>query len=411
MELTNETSSTVPSTTSLETSITEVIVDRLPHSVHLFGFGLYVTLLVLAFVVNTAILFVFCRVKELRNVTNNLLCNMVAADLLFALQTPMEGMAIKDDNWTAGNSLCKIHRFLLHTFYGVVIISLTIVSIERYYAICQPMRFKSLEIKSWILILASWIAAGILALPQIFVSSTTMSYDRQICIEERPENYLIVFLCYHVPMFIFLYVIPLVILTVTYAKVSRKLYNVVQRFRSRSRFDICGAMRMRRNIIRMLLVVVIVFVVCLTPLTVLELLHVTPVMRQYDPFGILVVSVEMLAFSHALLNPLVCSFMSKEFRKAARQAFRCSRSLKGSYCLFNRKEKDTKCKLEQVRQNEAIGTGNEKKLSLNNQSLNESGDVLKKDGILNKGFVLKLHTLERAESSVTEMTEIPKDDE
>jgi len=42
-----------------------------------------VTLLVLAFVVDTAILFVFYRVKELRNVTNNLLCNMVTADLLF----------------------------------------------------------------------------------------------------------------------------------------------------------------------------------------------------------------------------------------------------------------------------------------------------------------------------------------
>ena len=413
MELKNETSSTVPFTASIDNSMTEIIVDKLPHSVHIFAFGSYVTLLVLAFVVDTVILFVFFRVKELRNVTNNLLCNMVAADLLFALQTPLEGLAIKEDTWTAGDGFCKIHRFLLHTFYGVVIISLTIVSIERYFAICLPMRFKSLEIKikSWILILASWIAACILALPQIFVSSTVTSYHRQICVEERPDDYLVVFLCYHVPMFIFLYVIPLVILTVTYARVSRKLYNVVQRFRSRSRFDICGAIRMRRNIIRMLLVVVVVFVVCLTPLTVLELLHVTPVMNQYDPFGILVVSVEMLAFSHALFNPLVCSFMSKEFRKAAKQAFRCSRSLKGRYCMFNRKEKDNKCKLEQVRQNQAIGAGNEKKLWLKNQSRDEPGDDLKKDGILNKGFVLTLRHVERADSSVTEMTEVPKEDE
>lgn len=198
MELGNETS-TIPSTTSLENSI---YVDKLPHWVHIFGFGVYVALLVLAFAVDTAILFVFCRVKELRNVTNNLLCNMVAADLLFALQTPVEGLSIKNDNWVTGNALCKIHRFLLHTFYNVVIISLTIVSIERYYAICHPMRFKSLNIKSRILVLASWFAACILALPQVFVSSTAMSYDRLICMEERPDDYLVILLRYYVPMFI-----------------------------------------------------------------------------------------------------------------------------------------------------------------------------------------------------------------
>ena len=194
------------------------------------------------------------------------------------------------------NALCKIHRFLLHAFYNVVIISLTIVSHERYHAICHPVRFRSLNIKSWIVALASWIAAFILALPQVFLSSTIMSKDRLVCTQERPDDYLVVFLCYHVPLFIYLYFIPLVILSFTLARVSRKLSTVVERFRSRSRFDICDAMKMRRSIIRMLLVVVIVFAVCLTPLTVIELLHVTPVMGQFDPFGTLVVSVETLAF-------------------------------------------------------------------------------------------------------------------
>lgn len=131
MELKNETS-TIPSATSLENAFTNMYVDKLPHWVHIFGFGLYVTLLVLAFVVETVTLFIFCRVKELRNVTNNLLCNIVAVDLLFALQTPLEGLFIKNDNWITRDGHCKIHRFLLYTFYTVVILSLTIVSIERY---------------------------------------------------------------------------------------------------------------------------------------------------------------------------------------------------------------------------------------------------------------------------------------
>lgn len=410
MELGNVTL-TIPSTTSLGNFLTDTYVDKLPLWLHAFGFGLYLLLLVLAFVVDTAILFVFYRVKELRNVTNNLLCNMVVADLLFALQTPAEALSIKYDEWIAGNALCKIHRFLLHAFYNVVIISLTIVSLERYHAICHPMRFKSLNIKSWILALASWIAACILALPQVFVSSTIMSKDRLVCTEERPDDYLVVFLCYHVPLFILLYFIPLVILSFTFARVSSKLRTVVQRFRSRSRFDICDAMKMRRSIIRMLLVVVIVFAVCLTPLTVVELLHVTPVMDQFDPFGTLVVTVETLAFSHALLNPLVSSFMSKEFRKAAKKAFRISRSLKGDYCMFIRKKENTKCKLKQVKQSEAIGADNEKRVEMDIKNANDLGDIWKEKGTHNEGFSFALDTIARTESSLTETTDIPKEEE
>lgn len=402
---------TIPSTTSLGNFLTDTYVDKLPLWLHAFGFGLYLLLLVLAFVVDTAILFVFYRVKELRNVTNNLLCNMVVADLLFALQTPAEALSIKYDEWIAGNALCKIHRFLLHAFYNVVIISLTIVSLERYHAICHPMRFKSLNIKSWILALASWIAACILALPQVFVSSTIMSKDRLVCTEERPDDYLVVFLCYHVPLFILLYFIPLVILSFTFARVSSKLRTVVQRFRSRSRFDICDAMKMRRSIIRMLLVVVIVFAVCLTPLTVVELLHVTPVMDQFDPFGTLVVTVETLAFSHALLNPLVSSFMSKEFRKAAKKAFRISRSLKGDYCMFIRKKENTICKLKQVKQSEAIGADNEKRVEMDIKNANDLGDIWKEKGTHNEGFSFALDTIARTESSLTETTDIPKEEE
>lgn len=410
MELGNVTL-TIPSTTSLGNFLTDTYVDKLPLWLHAFGFGLYLLLLVLAFVVDTAILFVFYRVKELRNVTNNLLCNMVVADLLFALQTPAEALSIKYDEWIAGNALCKIHRFLLHAFYNVVIISLTIVSLERYHAICHPMRFKSLNIKSWILALASWIAACILALPQVFVSSTIMSKDRLVCTEERPDDYLVVFLCYHVPLFILLYFIPLVILSFTFARVSSKLRTVVQRFRSRSRFDICDAMKMRRSIIRMLLVVVIVFAVCLTPLTVVELLHVTPVMDQFDPFGTLVVTVETLAFSHALLNPLVSSFMSKEFRKAAKKAFHISRSLKGDYCMFIRKKENTKCKLKQVKQSEAIGADNEKRVEMDIKNANDLGDIWKEKGTHNEGFSFALDTIARTESSLTETTDIPKEEE
>ena len=84
MDLRNDTL-TSSSTTNGDVSSTETFIDELPMRVRLFAFIFYLALLVVAVIVDTAILFVFYRVKELRNVTNNLLCNMIVADLLFEI--------------------------------------------------------------------------------------------------------------------------------------------------------------------------------------------------------------------------------------------------------------------------------------------------------------------------------------
>ena len=365
---------TNPSSTSLENLTAELYIDNLPHWVHLLGFVLYVILLGLALAANAVILFVFYRIKEIRNVTNNLLCNMVGANVLFALQTPMEAVSILNDSWDLGNIPCKIHRWLLYTFYNVSILSFTAISTERYYAICSPMRFNTdLEKNSTKLILSMWILATLLSLPQIVVSSA-ITTDRKIaCMEEQPgENYIVVFLCYHVPNFFFLYVVPLGILLVTYLRVSRKLYNLVERYRQRSRFDICGAVKMRKNTIRMLLVVLVVFFLCLTPFKIVEFLHVTPVLKSYDPFGILHVSVSMIAFSYALFNPLVCSFMSREFRKATKKAFSCVINLR--FRLQKQQYAENGFKLQEIRHNET------------------KGEIVK-EGLANEGFTLSFETL------------------
>ena len=375
-------------------------VDELPAWVNHYGFILYLILLVFTVLVNTAILFVFWRVKELRNVTNNLLCNMVAADLLFALQTPLEATSILQGRWNLGEGPCKFHRYLLHVFYYVVILSLTVVSIERYLAICKPLRFKTHEIKFQCgrLILAVWIASLLFSVPELFLGVVEKSNGKLVCREERPDDYLTVFLAYHLPMFAVLYFVPIVVMTFTYAKVQKQLYDVVKRYRQRSRFDICGAMKMRRNIIRMLLVVVIVFVLCLTPLTFMELLHVTPVMDHYDPFGVLVFCVDMLAFLHALLNPLVSSFFSKEFRKAAKRAFSCPKKLE--MCKVKEKEKMNNDKLQGITQNGV----NKSTIELNEQSNKAENGPKQGGGFVNKGAILSFETL-------TETTDLPKEEE
>ena len=94
--------------------------------------------------------------------------------------------------------------------------------------------------------------------------------------------------------------------------------------------------------------------------------------------------------------------MSKEFRKAARQAFRFTKELRLDICV-NHKEKDNKCQLNVMKQNvEANGVGGGKTFRLDEKN-NEPDISLRRDGFSNNGFDFRLHD----DSFVTETTEIP----
>lgn len=73
----------------------------------------------------------------------------------------------KNDFWDVGDGWCKIYRFFFNVFYNVVIISLIIVSIERYYVICKFIWFKKcfdFNVCNWKFIFGVWVVVCFLVL-------------------------------------------------------------------------------------------------------------------------------------------------------------------------------------------------------------------------------------------------------
>ena len=71
----------------------------------------------------------------------------------------------------------------------------------------------------------------------------------------------------------------------------------------------------------MLFVVIIVFIIQWTPFVIIELIAIAPGRTEINPIGPERVSVNMVAFLNAVLNPIVFGFMSKPFRKGFRDAW------------------------------------------------------------------------------------------
>ncbi|EDO48525.1 predicted protein [Nematostella vectensis] len=307
------------------------MIDRLPRWAWDLGLVIYIILLLLAFIFNSLVLFTLCRVRSMRrsvgSTMNIMLGNLALADLLLAISTTLEATAVYRHSWELGSTACKIQRWFMYSFYAVSMLSLIIISLEKYYAICDPLNKKVLQntgtVYFYKMIGALWVAALLLESPQLLISDLENTYRTTVCTDVNPEDHdlhILVLSIYYLPMFILLYALPVVMFTVTFYKIGRKLRGVEKRLLERSRHDIFDVVQKRKRVLRVLLAVVIIFICCWSPFNFVQLLGKDTSLDNYDPLGNFYVSIKMLALCHAVLSPIIWTFMGQQFRNGVKRA-------------------------------------------------------------------------------------------
>ncbi|XP_078657294.1 galanin receptor type 1-like [Branchiostoma floridae x Branchiostoma belcheri] len=139
----------------------------------------YAVCFLLGTVGNVLVVFSVARFRRLRSTTNYLLGNLATADLLIvALCVPVKAAEFFLPAWELGGFLCKATALLQFLSVICSVLTLTCISIERYYGILHPMKARAMFMygKARRAVAVIWVLSLLLASPSLVIQGL-VGYD------------------------------------------------------------------------------------------------------------------------------------------------------------------------------------------------------------------------------------------
>ncbi|XP_059543031.1 growth hormone secretagogue receptor type 1 isoform X1 [Myotis daubentonii] len=282
-----------------------------------------VALFVVGIAGNLLTMLVVSRFRELRTTTNLYLSSMAFSDLLIFLCMPLDLVRLWQYRpWNFGDLLCKLFQFVSESCTYATVLTITALSVERYFAICFPLRAKVVVTKGRVklVILVIWAVAFCSAGP-IFVlvgvehENGTDPRDTNECraTEFAVSSGLLTVMVWVSSVFFFL---PVFCLTVLYSLIGRKLW------RRRRGEAVATSLRDQnhKQTVKMLAVVVFAFILCWLPFHVGRYLF----SKSFEPGSLEIAQISqycnlvsfVLFYLSAAINPILYNIMSKKYRVA-----------------------------------------------------------------------------------------------
>nr|XP_033795422.1 trace amine-associated receptor 1-like [Geotrypetes seraphini] len=276
---------------------------------------------------NLVVIISISHFKQLHNPTNYLILSMATIDLLLgSLVMPYSMVRSVEHCWYFGKLFCKVHTSIDIMLSTASIFHLSFISIDRYYAVCDPLRYKTKMNKCIIfsMILVSWIIPAIFAFIMVFLELNIKGA------EEHFHNYIdcvggcyIFFtktavvvssmISFYIPGFVMLCIYWKIYLIAR--RQARSIKDVTSQFQCQSRFG--GKHQISRSrerkAAKTLGIVMGVFLICWSPFFICI---VTDPFLSYTLPPILIDALVWFGYLNSTFNPLVYAFFYMWFRKA-----------------------------------------------------------------------------------------------
>ncbi|XP_061182415.1 QRFP-like peptide receptor [Saccostrea echinata] len=302
----------------------------------------YIPPILINLVGNSLVILIVALNKKMRTTTNLLILNLSVSDILVACFCMWIHLATQLQTglyWPFGAFMCKVTSLIQVTALTSSVLTLTIISLERFQAIVFPLRRKMSHRAAMVAISCSWIVSVGTAFPYLLVkkqiemqfsdflriqckekwpSYYTESSGNGTCETEEPGKKL-----YYTLTFIIMYVIPILVMGITYTIISITLVNRKgPGGKATSSID-----KARKKVIRMLIVVLVSFVICWTPQWAFLIYdaYFPPVADEQRPEYIVALKYAALyiAYSNSALNPIMYAGFNENFRRGFLDVFRC----------------------------------------------------------------------------------------
>ncbi|XP_076329879.1 cholecystokinin receptor-like [Tachypleus tridentatus] len=335
----------------------------------------YSIILLLAVMGNVLVIVTLAVNKRMRTVTNVFLLNLAISDLLlgvFCMPFTLIGALMRE--FVFGDVMCRLIPYLQAVSVSVSAWTLVSISVERYYAICHPLKSRQWQTLShaYRMIGGVWMGSMACMLPIAILSELQplRRDDRFKCRESWPtvtaEKLFNFFLD------VVLLITPLLIMILTYSLITLTLWRAIRPLRSRTKGKRRLALRRvretqyplttrcriissnmsktnygtsctmahqdtngreihtiqsvsnherslaeKKRVIKMLFVVVLEFFVCWTPIHVINTISLFNPVGVYGGLGYQGISfLQLLAYTSSCCNPITYCFMNVKFRQS-----------------------------------------------------------------------------------------------
>ncbi|XP_071948507.1 growth hormone secretagogue receptor type 1-like [Antedon mediterranea] len=304
---------------------------------------------------NALTISVILRTKSLQTSINYyLLCLAVSDLVLVTLTGPREIFsAVQYRPWIFGTFFCVGHYYIIDSATYCTIMCITAVTIERYVAICHPIKAKSILSKNRTkkVIIPIWIIGYTISSPLLLAYEVVTFIpgvsESKVCTTKTDVNLLLNY--FYMASAVFLFVLPMSTMTVLYMLIARTLSGKYMNINLRRSSALRPSNKikhtdkiqeddkvdvLRRQVVKLLAIVAICFLICWLPY---HLIRVSPIFG-FENWSDSVVnfyykycyplSITFLYIS-AMINPILYNMMSKKFRHAFMDMIfgRCRRRL------------------------------------------------------------------------------------
>ncbi|XP_015259694.1 PREDICTED: trace amine-associated receptor 1-like [Cyprinodon variegatus] len=285
------------------------------HGQNVTSYALNVFVVILSLLIICGNLLVITSViyfKQLHTPTNYLILSLAVTDLLVgALVLPFSTILSLNPCLYSGYLLCKMRSLFDILLCASSILNLCCISIDRYYAVCHPLTYRSkINVRvSLTMILVSWTLSALLA---ISITGRGLS-------QKNPNQKCAIFVATKETSpgpFIEFYIPAIIILTI-YLRILMVAKKQARSIRTTVKSE-AALSKMERKANITLTIVLGVFLMCWTPFFLSLGLY------SMGKVTIPAVAIEVfkwLGWSNSMLNPLVYAFFYRWFRHAFKMIF------------------------------------------------------------------------------------------
>uniref|UniRef100_A0A670YK54 Tachykinin receptor 3 n=1 Tax=Pseudonaja textilis TaxID=8673 RepID=A0A670YK54_PSETE len=269
---------------------------------------------------NLVVIWIILAHKRMRTVTNSFLVNLAFSDAsVAAFNTLVNFIYALHGDWYFGEAYCRFQNFFPITAVFASIYSMTVIAVDRYMAIIDPLKPRLSATATKIVIASIWILAFLLAFPQCLFAKTQVVPGRILCYVFWPGGMKQRF-TYHIIVIALVYCFPLLVMGITYTIVGITLWGGEIPGDTSDKYH--EQLKAKRKVVKMMIVVVLTFAICWLPYHIYFIL--TGIYENWNRWKYIqqiYLATFWLAMSSTMYNPIIYCCLNKRFRAGFKRAF------------------------------------------------------------------------------------------